>query len=154
LPSALWQRCSSTAAYRSEGHARLLHYGTATVSGTTAELIAGTASLVAVGIVTWMVLWMRTASQTMSGELKDGMARALDVGPWTVLALAFLAVGREGVETALLMVGDAENASGSGYPLLGLLLSIAVAALLAIALYSGAVRINFAKFFRITGLSS
>src|SRR5262245_26595147 len=128
-----------------------IHYGTSTVTGVTAELIAGIASLVAVGIVSWMVLWMRKASQTISGELKQGMARALDLGPGAVLALAFLAVGREGVETALLMVGYAENAAGSAYPLLGLLLGIGLAALLTVALYHGAVRINFAMFFTFTG---
>jgi high-affinity iron transporter len=128
-----------------------IHFGTSTVSGTTAEFIAGIASLVAVGIVTWMVLWMRTASRTISGELKTELARAVALGPSAVLALSFLAVGREGVETALLMVGYAENASGSSYPLFGLLLGIVMAAVLTVGLYFGAVRINFGVFFKITG---
>jgi high-affinity iron transporter len=128
-----------------------IHLGTSTVTGTSAELIAGIASLVAVVIVTWMVLWMRVASRSISGELKSGMARAVELGPFAVLSLAFLAVGREGVETALLMVGYAENAAGSMYPLLGLLLGIAAAAVLTVALYHGALRIDLALFFRISG---
>lgn len=129
-----------------------IHYGTSTVSGLTAELIAGVSSLLAVVIVTWMVLWMRTAARGISGELRADMTRALSVGPVAVTSLAFLAVGREGVETALLMVGYAENTAGSSWPLLGLLLGIAVAALITVLMYVGSLRINFATFFKYTGV--
>lgn len=129
-----------------------IHYGTSTVTGLAAELIAGLASLAAVVIVTWMVLWMRTAAQSISGELRANMARALTLGPTAVLTLSFLAVGREGVETALLMVGYAENTSGSQWPLVGLLAGLAVAVVMTVALYFGAVRINFSAFFRYTGV--
>ncbi|MDQ1181230.1 high-affinity iron transporter [Rhodococcus sp. SORGH_AS 301] len=130
----------------------VIHLGTSTVTGLTAEIIAGIASLIAVAIVTGMVLWMRSAAASISGTLKAGMARALDVGPVAVTSLAFLAVGREGIETALLMVGYAENTNGSSWPLLGLLAGIAVAAFLTVLLYFGAVRIDFARFFRWTGV--
>ncbi|MBM4542984.1 iron transporter, partial [Rhodococcus hoagii] len=128
-----------------------IHFGTSTVTGTAAELISGLASLVAVAIVTAMVLWMRTAAASMSGHLRAGLDRALAVGPVAVATMAFFAVGREGVETALLLVGYAENAAGSSWPLVGLLLGIAVAAALTVLLYVGAVRIDFARFFRYTG---
>ncbi len=95
-----------------------------------------------------MVLWMRTAAASMSGHLRAGLDRALAVGPVAVATMAFFAVGREGVETALLLVGYAENAAGSSWPLVGLLLGIAVAAALTVLLYVGAVRIDFARFFR------
>ncbi|WP_109527038.1 MULTISPECIES: iron uptake transporter permease EfeU [Nocardia] len=129
-----------------------VRFGTSTVTGVAAELISGIASLAAVVIVTWMVLWMRTASRSISTDLKAGMAKAVAGGPLAVSALAFLAVGREGVETALLMVGYAENAEGSRWPLIGLLLGIVVAALLTVLLYFGAIRINFAVFFKYTGI--
>ncbi|MFC4605515.1 iron uptake transporter permease EfeU [Rhodococcus kronopolitis] len=129
-----------------------IHFGTSTVTGTAAELISGLASLVAVAIVTAMVLWMRTAAASISGHLRDGLARALAIGPLAVAAMAFFAVGREGVETALLLVGYAENAAGSIWPLVGLVLGIAIAAVLTVLLYFGAVRIDFAKFFRYTGV--
>src|ERR1700759_4033718 len=77
-----------------------IHYGTSTVSGVAAELVAGIASLVAVVIVTWVVLWMRTAARGISAELRGNMIRALTVGPVAITSLAFLAVGREGIETA------------------------------------------------------
>lgn len=128
-----------------------VHYGSSTVTGVAAELVAGLASLVAVVIVTAMVLWMRTASRTISGDLKAGMETAVAGGPVAIVSLSFLAVGREGVETALLMVGYAENSSNT-WPLIGLLIGIAAAVALTVMLYYGAVRINFAAFFRGTGI--
>lgn len=130
----------------------IIHYGTSTIDGLTAELIAGLASLVAVVIVTFMVLWMGKASAHISADLKSGMDKALVAGAPAVLALSFLAVGREGFETALLMVGYAESVSGGLWPLVGLLIGVVIAVGLTIALYFGAVRINFAKFFRYTGI--
>ncbi|BBY57532.1 iron uptake transporter permease EfeU [Mycolicibacterium sarraceniae] len=127
-----------------------VQYGTYTVSGLGAEAIAGIASLVAVVIVTSMVLWMRKASATISGELRAGMSKALETGAFAVFALAFLAVGREGVETALFMVGFAE--AETAWPLLGLLIGVLAAAAIAWGLYAGAVRINLAKFFSYTGV--
>lgn len=128
-----------------------IHFGTSTVTGTAAELISGLTSLVAVGIITTMVLWMRTAAASISGHLKESLGRALTVGPVAVASLAFFAVGREGVETALLLVGYAENTAGSVWPLIGLLIGIVLAAALTVLLYVGAVRINFARFFKYTG---
>ncbi len=129
----------------------VVHYGTSTITGVTAELVAGLASLVAVVIVTGMVLWMRTAARTISGELKADMATAVAGGPLPIVTLSFLAVGREGLETALLMVGYAENTAGSSWPLVGLLLGVAAAVGVTVLLYFGALRINFAIFFKYTG---
>lgn len=127
-----------------------IQYGTYTVTGLAAEAIAGVASLLAVAIVTSMVLWMRKASASMSGELRAGMSKALETGAFAVFALAFLAVGREGVETALFMVGFAE--AETAWPLLGLLIGVLIAAAIACGMYAGAVRINLAKFFKYTGV--
>jgi high-affinity iron transporter len=121
-----------------------------TISGLGAEAIAGIASLVAVAIVTTMVLWMKSAAAGLSGELRSGMARALDTGSVAVLALAFLAVGREGVETALFMVGYAE--AETAWPLVGLVTGVLIAAAIAYGMYAGAIRINLSKFFTYTGI--
>jgi high-affinity iron transporter len=126
-----------------------IQFGQNTISGLGAEAIAGVASIIAVAIVTTMVLWMRKASASMSGELKSDMARALETGGVAVLSLAFLAVGREGVETALFMVGFAE--AKTLWPLTGLIVGVLIAVAIAYGMYRGALRINLAKFFRYTG---
>jgi high-affinity iron transporter len=128
----------------------VIQFSAYTVSGLAAEAIAGVASLVAVTIVTTMVLWMKKAAAGISGELRAGMSRALETGALAVLALAFLAVGREGVETALFMVGYAE--AETAWPLVGLVIGVIVAAGIAWGMYAGAVRINLGKFFKYTGI--
>lgn len=130
----------------------IIQFGSSTITSLGAELIAGIASLVAVGIVTFMVLWMRKASAHIAGDLKAGLSDALTAGGAAVFGLAFLAVGREGFETALLMVGYAESVSGGVWPLIGLLLGMLVAVVLTWLLYKGAIRINFSTFFLYTGL--
>ena len=126
-----------------------IRFGAYSIRDLTAEAIAGIASLVAVVIVTSMVLWMRQASAGLSGDLRAGMTRALETGAAAVLLLSFLAVGREGVETALFMVGYAE--ASTSWPLAGLIIGVLVAAAIAWAMYAGAIRINLAKFFSYTG---
>lgn len=128
----------------------VIQFGTYTVKDLAAEAIAGVASLVAVAIVTSMVLWMRKASSSLSGELRQGISRALETGAPAVFMLAFLAVGREGFETALFMVGYAE--AETAWPLLGLLVGVLAAGAIAWGIYAGAVRINLAKFFSYTGV--
>ncbi|GAC81305.1 high-affinity iron transporter [Gordonia malaquae] len=130
----------------------IIQFGTSTMSSLAAELIAGLASLVAVVIVTFMVLWMRKASASISGELKSGLENAMGAGGAAVTGLAFLAVGREGFETALLMVGYAESGDSGPWPLIGLLLGVLVAVGLTFLLYRGAIRIDFNRFFFYTGL--
>jgi high-affinity iron transporter len=127
-----------------------IQLGENTVTGLAAEAIAGVASLIAVVIVTTMVLWMKRAAAGMSGQLRSEMASALETGALAVTALAFLAVGREGVETALFMVGyaDAETL----WPLTGLIIGVLIAAAIAYGLYKGAVRLDLGKFFSYTGV--
>ncbi len=127
-----------------------IQFGAYTITGLAAEAIAGVGSLIAVAIVTTMVLWMRSAAAGLSGELRAGMATALDAGAPAVAALAFLAVGREGVETALFMIGYAQ--AHTFWPLLGLVAGLAVAATLAWGMCAGAVRINLSQFFSYTGV--
>jgi high-affinity iron transporter len=128
----------------------VIQYGENTISGLAAEAIAGIASLVAVAIVTPMVLWMKRAAASMSGTLRGDMERALETGSLAVLTLAFLAVGREGVETALFMVGYAE--AQTAWPLIGLVIGVLAASAIAFGMYASAVRINLAKFFSYTGI--
>ncbi|MGE0219250.1 iron uptake transporter permease EfeU [Mycolicibacterium sp.] len=126
-----------------------IQFGENTITGLAAEAIAGVASLIAVAIVTTMVLWMKKAAASISGELRSDMARALETGPLAVALLAFFAVGREGVETALFMVGYAE--ATTAWPLVGLIAGVLIAGAIAYGMYRGALSINLSKFFTYTG---
>ena len=128
----------------------VIQYSAYTVTDLGAEAIAGIASLIAVAIVTTMVLWMKKAAAGISGALRAEMAQALDAGALAVFTLAFFAVGREGFETALFMVGYAE--AETAWPLVGLLVGVLFAAGIAYGMYMGAVGINLSKFFTYTGV--
>lgn len=127
-----------------------IQFGENTITGLAAEAVAGVASLIAVAIVTSMVVWMKKAAASMSGELRSEMARALETSPVAVALLAFLAVGREGVETALFMVGYAE--AQTAWPLVGLIIGVLTASAIAYGMYRGALSINLSKFFSYTGV--
>jgi high-affinity iron transporter len=108
--------------------------------------------LVAVAFVTWMILWMRKHARDLKGELEGRAAEALAVGSASALVLmAFLAVLREGLETAVFMLA-AFNAADS--PLaagIGAVLGVLIAVAIGWGIYRGGVRINLARFFKITG---
>ena len=114
------------------------------------ETIVG---LVAVGMVTYMVVWMRRHARSLKRNLEDAASSALAEGTaWALVAMAFLAVMREGLETAVFLLA-AFNASGS--PLaagFGATLGIVVAVGIGYGIYRGGVRIDLARFFRLTGL--
>ncbi|MGL5817671.1 MAG: iron uptake transporter permease EfeU [Phycicoccus sp.] len=131
-----------------------LTFGTRQLSFQTQELVGGIASIVAVGFVTAMVFWMKSAARTISGELKGRLDRALDLGPVAVALVGFLGVGREGLETAIFFYATTRAAgAGNNVPLLGWALGIGTAAALGWLIYRGALRIDLGRFFRWTGVA-
>lgn len=132
-----------------------LYYGPRTLTFEAREAIGGTLSILAVALVTWMIFWMARAARTLSGELRGQIDDAAD-GPWFALVLvAILAVGREGLETALFLWSATEavsrDSNATWQPLVGAALGIATAVLLGYLLYRGAIRINLSTFFTWTG---
>jgi high-affinity iron transporter len=143
----------ATAVVLSMGLAAFLTYGTRRLTFEQQELIGGIASIIAVAFVTAMVFWMRTAARTISGELKGRLDKAIDVGPWAVALVAFLGVGREGLETAIFFYATTEAAGqGEIQPMLGWIIGLGGAVLMGIAIYKGALKINLGRFFRYTGI--
>ncbi|NJP89471.1 iron transporter [Nonomuraea sp. FMUSA5-5] len=116
------------------------------------ELFEAVASLLAVVFVTWMIFWMRRAARALSKELRGRLSDALELGSIAVVVMAFLAVAREGLETALLFFASVQGATASAEPLIGICLGLLTAVLIGWGLYSSAVRINLTKFFTWTGV--
>jgi high-affinity iron transporter len=116
------------------------------------EILEGVLALLAVGGVTYMVVWMRRHARELKRSLEAHAESALVRG--SVLALvgmAFFAVIREGLETAVFLLAAFESSQDPAATGLGATLGVVVAVLFGYGLYRGGVRINLARFFRITG---
>lgn len=112
------------------------------------ELIGGSMSLLAVVMVTWMVFWSLKAGNKMKSELESSADDALALGSgWGMFWLAFISVGREGIETGLILWGWAMQPAA----LLGALSGLIVAACLGYLIYRGMIRIDFGVFFAWMG---
>ena len=120
------------------------------------ELIGGVLSIIAVGFVTWMIFWMAKAARSMSGQLRSQVDRASNERPWSLVVVAMLAVGREGLETALFLWAATQaagrGAGGGASPLLGAALGLLLAVGLGYGMYRGALKINLTRFFTWTGV--
>ncbi|KJK39775.1 iron transporter [Streptomyces variegatus] len=129
-----------------------LEFGSQELTFQAQEALGGSLSILAVGLVTWMVFWMRRTARHLKSELHGRLDAALAMGTGALVATAFLAVGREGLETALFVWASIHAASdGTPRPLLGVALGLLTAVLLGWLFYRGALRINLAKFFTWTG---
>jgi high-affinity iron transporter len=111
----------------------------------------GVTMLLAAGVLTWMVFWMQSQGRLIQANLEIGVQRAAASGQRKALfSLAFLAVLREGIETALFLIAAA-LAAGFSETVFGALLGIATAVALGWALFSATVGLDIRKFFSLTG---
>jgi high-affinity iron transporter len=109
--------------------------------------------LIAVSAVTYMIVWMRRHARGIKAELENHAAGALAAGSTMALvAMAFLAVLREGFETSVFLLAAFQDASDTTAAGIGAVVGLAAAIAIGLGIYRGGVRINLSRFFRVTGL--
>jgi high-affinity iron transporter len=107
----------------------------------------------AVCMVTYMIMFMRRHARDLKGDLEGAAASALASGSSRALVvMAFLAVLREGFETAVFLLATFHASGDATASWLGAVIGILVAVVIGYGIYKGGVRLNLARFFRITGL--
>jgi high-affinity iron transporter len=129
----------------------LLQFTSAELSFQAQEAFGGFASLLAVAFVTWMVFWMRRTARFLKTELHGRLDTALTLGPTALALTAFVAVGREGLETALFLWAAVQSTEQTASPIIGAVLGLLAAVALGYLLYKRAVTLNLKTFFTWTG---
>lgn len=129
-----------------------LTFGSGQLSFKAQEGFGGTMSFVAVGLVTWMIFWMRKAARSIKSELEGALDKAIAMGTGALVVTAFVAVGREGLETALFVWPAVKLAGSSWQPLAGVVLGLSAAVAIGFAMFRGAIRFNIGRFFRWSGV--
>lgn len=123
------------------------------------QIFEGLTMLVAAAVVTWMLFWMRRQAMAVKGELHAAVDRVLGRGgAWGLTILVFSAVIREGIETALFLVGQAQaarigSAQGPTLVLIGALAGLGLAVIMGWGFYHGSHRVDLRQFFRWTGIA-
>ncbi|OFR47367.1 MULTISPECIES: iron uptake transporter permease EfeU [Actinomyces] len=133
----------------------IMIWGPKTLTFQAQEILGGTLSFVAVGMVTWMIFWMGKNARELKGELEGSLSKSLSAGSsgWGVVWIAVVAVGREGVETALFVWATVRSSieTSTVQATVGVIAGLAIAIVLGVLIYQGAVRINLRVFFAVTG---
>lgn len=123
--------------------------------GAAEQIFEGLVTLSAVGVLTWMIFWMRRQGARIKSSLHEKVDVALHTGGAAIATLAFIAVLREGIETALFLFaaarGTAVEAGGVAAQLAGALMGLILAVALGALLYRGGIRMDLRAFFKITG---
>lgn len=135
----------------------LIAVGLETISSELSEtlepIFAGIVSFVAVGFVTWMIFWMKRSARTISSDLRNQLDNAaISGGAIAVAAMAFVAVLREGAETAIFFWAAAHATGNSFASVVGLILGLGTAVIVGWVFYRSTSTINLSKFFKVTSI--
>jgi len=135
------------------GFGALLTFTSSELSFRAQEIFGGVMSIIAVAFVTWMIFWMRATSHHLRGELQQKVDAALAMGPLALVVASFVAVAREGIETALFVWPLTQTSSGGSLGAFsGVVLGLLTSTVLGYLLYRRAVSIDLGRFFRYTGI--
>ncbi|GAB0101304.1 FTR1 family protein [Nocardia sp. JMUB6875] len=132
--------------------AAVLTYSTAVLTSSARAAVAGVLSVLAVALVTAMIFWMRRTGASLSGQLRGEVARAAGLGAGVLAVTAFLAVGREGLETTLFVWTAIKAAGSTAVPLVGAAVGLVLAIALCWLLFRQSVRLNLGVFFNRTAV--
>jgi high-affinity iron transporter len=129
----------------------VLQFTSANMSFEAQERFGGFASLVAVGFVTWMVFWMRRTARFLKTELHGRLDTALTLGPLALALTGLVAVGREGLETALFLWSAIQSTQEPVVSTTSAFAGLLASVVLGYAFYKGSLNLNLKAFFTWTG---
>lgn len=118
------------------------------LKGVAAEVFEVSVAVIAIAVLSYMIVWMQKQSKDIKGNLQSKVNNALSKKQvWGIAVLAFVTVIREGIETALFLTA----VTGDGL-LIGAVIGLILAAVMAVLLFKSTVKLELKKFFLVTGL--
>lgn len=151
LDQARWVWAGAGMAAAAAAAAGILSHATiGSLEGRAEEVVEGVVALAAVALLTWMVFWMAARAAALRSRMEDEVAVALAGRGWALAAVGFVAVLREGLETALFLI--ATGGAGGALQVLGGVGGLAAAAVIGLGVYQGGRRLDLRLFFRVTGV--
>lgn len=118
------------------------------------ELLAGGFGAIAVGMLSWMLIWMTQQAKGIKAEVAGAIDSALQAETttqmgWGIFGLIFIAVLREGFETVLFISAQLQQGLA---PVLGAIAGLATATGIGFLLFKWGVKINLRLFFQVMGV--
>jgi high-affinity iron transporter len=124
----------------------------ASFEGRNEEIFEGITMLLAAGLLTWVILWMRTQSRGINERLAANVKEVVsDQNQLALFSLAFIAVIREGIELAFFLAAVSLDTDGREV-LLGASLGLAAVSVVAFLLFKSLIRLNISRFFQVTSI--
>jgi high-affinity iron transporter len=149
--AAVWYGVAA-AALTSIAVGGILYLSAGELEGTSEKVYEGATMIFAAALVTWMAFWMRKQAATIGSHLREQVSESLRTdGAIGLATVAFIAVAREGLETALFLFASTENSSPM-IAVAGVVLGLTVAVGLGVAFYRGALKLDLSKFFTYTSV--
>ena len=126
----------------------LLYGGLSDLQG---DLFEGIASLLAVCVLTYMILWMTQNAKTLKEEIEGKIDTSIDTGQVRAIAfIAFITVFREGIETVLFLnVLFIQDLSGT---FIGMILGLIIVLFASFLLHRKSVTLPLKDFFKYTSV--
>jgi high-affinity iron transporter len=123
------------------------------LTGQAEEVFEGFAMFLAVGILTWMIFWMRKQAVDIKAHLQTKIQSVLTSGSSLgLIVIAFVVVVREGIETVLFLFAATKVAESPLLFTVGGLLGLVVAVGIGYSIYKGSSRLNLRTFFNVTSV--
>ena len=126
------------------------------------DLLAGGFSTIAVGMLSWMLIWMTQQAKGIKAEVTGAILRGRGYANdnalqsetttqtgWSIFGLIFIAVLREGFETVLFITAQLQQGLA---PVVGAIAGLATATGIGFMLFKWGVKINLRLFFQVMGV--
>ncbi len=121
-------------------------------AGAIEPLMEALFGVLAIGLLSWMLIWMSRHAKSLKQEVEIAVGSALktDVrAGWGIFWLVFFAIMREGFETVLFIASKFQQGI---VPAVGAIAGVTTASLIGMLLFKWGMRLNIRKFFAVMGV--